>query len=64
MIQNLKIDQARTFASMLRLSCEPKTAFGDPVPPLLGRTWPGFGFRIELSPWAAVAAAVLKVWNR
>ncbi len=29
MIQNFKIDQARTFASVLLLSCEPKTAFGD-----------------------------------
>jgi hypothetical protein len=28
-IQNFKIDQAATFASLLLLSCEPKTAFGD-----------------------------------
>ncbi len=29
MIQNYKIDQAATFESLLFLSCEPKTAFGD-----------------------------------
>lgn len=29
MIQNFKVDQAATFASLLLLSCEPKTAFGD-----------------------------------
>lgn len=29
MIQNFKIDQAQTFASLLLLCCEPKTAFGD-----------------------------------
>ncbi len=28
-LQNFKIDQVRTFASVLLLSCEPKTAFGD-----------------------------------
>jgi hypothetical protein len=28
-IQNYKIDQAATFESLLFLSCEPKTAFGD-----------------------------------
>ncbi|GAA4774980.1 hypothetical protein GCM10023200_04320 [Actinomycetospora chlora] len=29
MIQNFAIDQAATFESLLFLSCEPKTAFGD-----------------------------------
>ena len=29
MIQNYKVDQAATFESLLFLSCEPKTAFGD-----------------------------------
>ena len=32
MIQNFAIDQAATFESLLFLSCEPKTAFGDSVP--------------------------------
>lgn len=30
MIQNFKVDQARTFVSLLLLGVEPKTAFGDP----------------------------------
>jgi hypothetical protein len=30
MIQNFKVDQARTFSSVLLLGVEPKTAFGDP----------------------------------
>lgn len=29
MIQNFKIDQARTFSSLMLLGVEPKTAFGD-----------------------------------
>ncbi|MGH3565744.1 MAG: hypothetical protein ACRDRH_06865 [Pseudonocardia sp.] len=30
MIQNFKVDQTRTFSSVLLLGVEPKTAFGDP----------------------------------